>query len=112
VRPVSGVCHLGQGGARFTRGNLITPWACRSQGRVDVAGERCLPLKGLLCNRGKGLIDAKTGLKQAMASSKGGVFRPLGLANRERATIGRALMPRNERHWHTDDEVDRGLLRI
>jgi hypothetical protein len=88
VRPVPGVCHLGQGGARFTRGNLITPGAGRSQGRVAVAGERCLPLKGFLFNGGKGLIDAKTGLKQGMGSSKErGLQGFWGLAKRERATI-------------------------
>jgi L-serine dehydratase len=35
----------------------------------------------------------------------------LKLARRERATIAE-LMRRNERHWRTDEEVDRGLLRI
>jgi len=35
----------------------------------------------------------------------------LKLAKRERATIAE-LMRRNERHWRTDEEVDRGLLRI
>jgi L-serine dehydratase len=35
----------------------------------------------------------------------------LKLAKRERVSIAE-LMRRNERHWRTDDEVDRGLLRI
>ncbi|WP_290873019.1 L-serine ammonia-lyase [Aquabacterium sp.] len=35
----------------------------------------------------------------------------LKLASRERTTIAE-LMRRNERHWRTDEEVDRGLLRI
>jgi len=53
-----------------------------------VAGERCLPLKGFLCIGGKGLIDAKTGLKQVMGSSKGrGLQGFEGRVKRERATI-------------------------
>jgi len=35
----------------------------------------------------------------------------LKLAKRERVSIAE-LMRRNERHWRTDEEVDRGLLRI